>query len=142
MLLGEHDHSLDEKNRLTLPAKLRGAFEDGVVVTFGLDGCLEAYPRGRWDDVAGRIQALDPLSADSRLLKRHVFAGAAQGDLDRQGRLVVPARLIERVGLGREVTVIGVHDHLEIWDRTAWREKQHEIEGRAEDVAERLANRD
>ncbi|HST17825.1 MAG TPA: division/cell wall cluster transcriptional repressor MraZ [Gaiellaceae bacterium] len=142
MLLGEHDHSLDEKNRLTLPARLRGAFEDGVVVTFGLDGCLEAYPRARWDDVAGRIQALDPLSADSRLLKRHVFAGAAQGDLDRQGRLVVPARLIERVGLGREVTVIGVHDHLEIWDRTAWREKQHEIEGRAEDVAERLANRD
>ena len=54
MLLGEHDHSLDEKNRLTLPAKLRGPFEDGVVVTFGLDGCLEAYPRATWDDVAGR----------------------------------------------------------------------------------------
>jgi MraZ protein len=142
MLLGEHDHSLDEKNRLTLPARLRGAFEDGVVVTFGLDGCLEAYPRATWDEVAGRIQALDPLSGDSRLLKRHVFAGAAQGELDRQGRLVVPARLIERVGLGREVSVIGVHDHLEIWDRTTWREKQREIEGRAEDVAERLANRD
>jgi len=142
MLLGEHDHSLDEKNRLTLPAKLRGPFEDGVVVTFGLDGCLEAYPRATWDEVAGRIKSLDPLSADSRLLRRHVFAGASQGDLDRQGRLVVPGRLVERAGIAREVTVIGVHDHLEIWDRTAWREKQREIEGRAEDVAERLANRD
>ena len=142
MLLGEHEHALDEKNRLTLPAKLRGPFEDGVVVTFGLDGCLEAYPRATWDDVAGRIQSLDSLSADSRLLRRHVFAGASQGDLDRQGRLVVPGRLVERAGIAREVTVIGVHDHLEIWDRTAWREKQREIEGRAEDVAERLANRD
>ena len=140
MLLGEHDHSLDEKNRLTLPAKLRGPFEDGVVVTFGLDGCLEAYPRATWDDVAGRIQSLDPLSADSRLLRRHVFAGASQGDLDRQGRLVVPGRLVERAGIAREVTVIGVHDHLEIWNRATWRRLQQEPEGRVEDAAERLAN--
>jgi MraZ protein len=142
MLLGEHDHSLDEKNRLTLPSKLRGPFEDGVVVTRGLDGCLEAYPRPAWEGVAARIQGLDSLSADSRLLKRSVFAGATQVELDRQGRLVVPARLLERAGITREVTVIGVHDHLEIWDRTVWRDKQHEIEGSAEDVAERLANRD
>ena len=142
MLLGEHDHSLDEKNRLTLPAKLRGPFEDGVVVTFGLDGCLEAYPRATWDEVAGRIQSLDPLSADSRLLRRHVFAGASQGDLDRQGRLVLPVKLLEKAEITRDVAVIGVHDHLEIWDRTTWQLKQQEAEGRAEDVAERLANRD
>ncbi|MGH3003087.1 MAG: division/cell wall cluster transcriptional repressor MraZ [Gaiellaceae bacterium] len=140
MLLGEHEHSLDDKNRLTLPAKLRGAFEDGVVVTPGLDGCLFAYPREEWDRVAERIRNLDPLAEASRVMQRRFFAGAAQGELDRQGRLVLPQRLIELAALGREVTVAGVYDHLEIWDRARWRTQQHEAEGRAEDVAERLAN--
>jgi len=140
MLLGEHEHSLDEKNRLTLPARLRGAFEDGVVVTRGLDGCLYAYPRAAWEKLAERINTLDPLAEASRKLRRHFFAGAAHGELDKQGRLVVPAALLERAGITRELTVAGVYDHLEIWDRSKWREQLHEVEGSAEDVAERLAN--
>jgi MraZ protein len=73
-------------------------------------------------------------------MQRHFFAGAAQGELDRQGRLVLPAALIEHAALGREVTVAGVYDHLEIWDRAKWREQLQQVEGSAEDVAERLAN--
>jgi MraZ protein len=140
MLLGEHEHSLDEKNRLTLPSKLRGAFEEGVVVTRGLDGCLYAYPRGNWERMAERIQALDPLAEASRNMRRHFFSGAAVGELDKQGRLVIPQSLLDGARITREVTVAGVHDHLEIWDRTTWRQKLHEVEGSAEDVAERLAN--
>jgi MraZ protein len=140
MLLGEHEHSLDDKNRLTLPAKLRTEFDDGVVVSRGLDGCLHAYPRAAWEALAARLTALDPLGEDSRTMRRHFFAGAAQGELDKQGRLVLPPTLIENAGLGREVTVAGVYDHVEIWDRTKWRQQQHEVEGSAEDVAERLAN--
>jgi MraZ protein len=140
MLLGEHEHSLDDKNRLTLPAKLRAAFEDGVVVTRGLDGCLFAYPRAAWERMAGRIQSLDPLSQEARVMQRHFFAGAAAGELDRQGRMVLPQALLEHAGLQREITVAGVHDHLEIWDRAKWRHQMHEVEGSAEDVAERLAN--
>ena len=140
MLLGEHEHSLDDKNRLTLPSKLRGAFDEGVVVTRGLDGCLFAYPRGAWEQLAERIQNLDPLAEGSRVMQRHFFAGAAQGELDKQGRLVIPTPLIEHAGLGREVTVAGVFDHLEIWDRAKLRAQLHEVEGSAEDVAERLAN--
>ena len=140
MLLGEHEHSLDDKNRLTLPAKLRAAFEDGVVVTRGLDGCLFAYPRAAWERMAGRIQSLDPLSQEARVMQRHFFAGAAAGELDRQGRMVLPQALLEHAGLQREITVAGVHDHLEIWDRAKWRQQLHEVEGSAEDVAERLAN--
>ncbi len=139
-LLGEHEHSLDEKNRLTLPSKQRAAFEDGVFVTRGLDGCLFAYPRTAWEHMAERIQSLDPLAPGSRVMQRHFFAGAAQSDLDKQGRVVIPAGLIEQAGLGREVTVAGVFDHLEIWDRAKWRQQLHEVEGSAEDVAERLAN--
>jgi len=140
MLLGEHEHSLDDKNRLTLPAKLRAAFEDGVVVTRGLDGCLFAYPRAEWEGLVTRLRGLDPLAEASRRLQRHFFAGAAQTELDRQGRMVLPPSLIEHAGLSREITVAGVHDHLEIWDRAKWRRQLHEVEGSAEDVAERLAN--
>ena len=140
MLLGEHEHSLDDKHRLTLPAKLRADFEDGVVVTRGLDGCLYAYPRPAWAQLAERIQTLDPLAEDSRRMRRHFFSGAAHGELDKQGRMVIPAGLLEGAGITREVTVAGVFDHLEIWDRAMWRQQLHEVEGSAEDVAERLAN--
>jgi MraZ protein len=140
MLLGEHQHSLDDKNRLTLPAKLRGAFKEGVVVTQGLDGCLYAYPREEWEKLGERIRSLDGLSEGARVMQRRFFGGAAPGELDRQGRMVIPATLLEKAKLEREVTVVGMWDHLEIWDRAALRAKQHDDEGRAEDVAERLAN--
>jgi len=140
MLLGEHEHALDEKNRLTLPSKLRGAFGDGVVVTRGLDGCLFAWPVEAWAAMAERLEAVDQFSVDGRRIRRHFFSGAAHGELDKQGRLVIPATLLETAGITREVTVAGVSDHLEIWDRAAWRQQLHEVEGSAEDVAERLAN--
>ena len=142
MLLGTHDHSLDDKNRLTLPAKLRDAFSDGVVVSSGLDGCLYAYPRAEWERLSERILALDPLSREARVMRRHFFSSAAAGELDKHGRMVLPAPLVASAGLGREVTVAGVHDHLEIWDRATWRAHLNEVEGSAENVAERLANRD
>jgi MraZ protein len=142
MLLGEHEHSLDDKNRLTLPARLREQLGGHVVVTRGLDGCLHVYARADWDALAARIGALDSLSADTRSMQRHFFVNATAGELDKQGRMVIPSLLLERENIGREVTVTGVYDHLEIWDRAAWRTRLAESEGSAEDAAERLANRD
>src|SRR5512142_1161744 len=143
MLLGEFEHTLDEKNRLTLPAKFREAFVDGVVVTRGMDGCLYAYARGDFDRLADRVRALDPLGRESRLMQRHFFSGANDAEPDKQGRIMIPAPLLESAGLRREVVVAGVYDHLEIWDRAAWREHLKAVEGSAEHVAERLAaNRD
>jgi MraZ protein len=142
MLLGEHEHSLDDKNRLTLPAKLREQLGDHVVITRGMDGCLYVYARGEFDQLAARIRSLDSLSADTRRMQRHFFVNATPAELDKQGRVVIPSLLIERVGIGREVTVTGVGDHLEIWDRATWSEQLEAGEGSAEDVAERLANRD
>jgi len=142
MLLGEHEHSLDDKNRLTLPAKLRDKLGGNVVVSRGMDGCLYAYARDDWERLADRIRALDPLSRESRVMQRHFFAGAVQAELDKQGRMVLPSALLTSAGIGREVTVAGVYDHLEIWDRAQWRAQLAEVEGSAENVAERLANRD
>jgi MraZ protein len=140
MLLGSHEHTIDDKNRLTLPAKYREAFRDGLVVTRGLDGCLYAYRRADWDRlVESRLAALDPLSQEARRLQRFFYSGAAEADLDRQGRVMLPAALTEHARLGREVVVAGVRDHLEIWDRELWRREMAAVEGSAEDVAERLA---
>ena len=142
MLLGTHEHTIDDKNRLTLPAKLRESFAEGVVVTRGLDGCLFAYRRPDWDRlVESRLATLDPLSEEGRRLNRFFFSGAAEAELDKQGRVMIPAQLIEHAKLGREVVVAGVNDRLEIWDRAAWRKELAEVEGSAEDVAERLATK-
>jgi len=140
MLLGEYEHTIDEKNRLTLPAKFRQEFVDGVVVTRGIDGCLNAYTRGDWQRlVEDRLRPLDTLNREVRLFQRFFFSGAAEAELDKQGRVMVPNALMESANLQREVVVAGVYDHLEIWDRTAWRDHLKEVEGSAESVAERLA---
>ena len=142
MLLGEHEHSLDDKNRLTLPARLRGELGERVVVSRGLDGCLYVYSQPEWARLSERVGSLDPFSREARTMQRWFFASGSDAELDKQGRMVIPASLLETAGIGREVTVAGVYDHLEIWDRAAWRAQQQTVEGSAEDVAERLANRD
>jgi MraZ protein len=142
MLLGEHEHTLDDKNRITLPAKFRAAFAAGVVVTRGMDGCLYAYRQEDWDKlVESRLAGLDPLSKEGRRMQRFFFSGAAEAELDKQGRVMIPAALIEHAGLGRNIVVAGVRDHLELWDGAAWRKEMKEVEGSAEDVAERLATK-
>ena len=140
MLLGQYEHTIDDKNRLTLPAKFRESFADGGVVTLGMDGCLNVYTREDWEHlVASRLSDLDPLDRDGRTMQRFFFANAAEIELDKQGRMMIPAALTRHARLQRDVVVAGVYDHLEIWDRAAWREQLSEVEGSAEHVAERLA---
>ena len=142
MLLGEHEHTLDEKSRLTLPAKLRDSFAGGGVVTRGMEGCLYLFPREEWEKAAAdQLASLNPLSRDGRMMRRYFFASAAEVEPDKQGRIMLPAPLLRHANLGRELVVAGVYDHLEIWDRAAWRQQLQTVEGSAEHVAERLATR-
>ena len=142
MLLGEHEHSVDDKNRITLPAKFRAVFAAGVVLTRGMDGCLYAYRSEDWDHlVESRLAELDPLSKEGRRMQRFFFSGATEAELDKQGRVMIPAALIQHGGLGRNVIIAGMRDHLEIWDSATWRKEMKEVEGSAEDVAERLATK-
>ena len=140
MLLGEYEHAVDDKNRLTIPAKFRQAFADGVFVAKGLDPCLLVYTRAGWNSfVEDRLAELDAFSHEARQMSRFFFAGAIETELDRQGRFVLTPPLIAHAKLRREVVVAGVRDHLEIWDAAAWRDQLKEVEGSAELVAERLA---
>ena len=143
MLLGAYEHTIDDKNRLTLPAKFRESFaQDTVVVTRGLDGCLEVFRGEDWARrVKSRLAPMDPLSKEARKYQRFVFSGASESELDKQGRVMIPAPLLKHAQLSRDVVVTGMRDHLEIWDREAWGRELAEVEGSADDVAERLATK-
>ena len=141
MFFGQYDHSIDDKSRLTLPARFRDALADGVVLSKGLDGSIDVYPQAAWRmTVAERIGKLDPLIPDTRTLQRHFFGGASEDVPDKQGRVLLPAPLLRYGKLTKDVTVVGSNDHLEIWDRAAWTERLEGIEGSADHVAERLAS--
>lgn len=140
MLFGEYEHTIDEKNRVTLPARFRDAFAHGVLATRGMEGCVSLYTSDAWETfITESLDGLNPLSKEARQMKRYMFSSATPGKPDRQGRLVLPAGLIEYAGLQREVVVAGLRDHVEIWDRTAWRAQIEEVLNNAELVAERLA---
>lgn len=140
MLLGEFVQRLDAKNRVTLPAKFRPRFADGVVVTKGLDGCLDVFNREQWESfVAARLGHLDPFSRESRRVSRFLYAGASETELDGQGRVMLPQPLLQHAGLSKDIVVAGVHNKLEIWDLEKWKRQLEELEGSMEDVAERLS---
>jgi MraZ protein len=142
MFIGTYDHSIDEKSRITLPRRFRDALGGGVVLTRGLDRNVAVYPRETWKvSVEDRISALDPLSREARELRTFFVSGAAEADLDGQGRVLVPAALTRHAGLERDVVVAGNYDHLQLWSPAAWEQHLHAVEGSAEHAAERLAAR-
>lgn len=142
MFIGTFEHTIDEKSRLTLPARFRDALGEGVVLARGIDGNVAVYPRETWKvTVEARMSVLDPLSREARELRTFFFSGAAEADLDGQGRVLVPAALTRHAGLEREVIVAGNYDHLQLWSPAAWEQHLHAVEGSAEHAAERLAAR-
>ena len=141
MFYGAYEHTIDEKNRVTVPARFRNAFAGGVVLARGIERSIDVFPREAWDANVARIAELDSLTREAREMKRYVFAGAAVAELDRQGRVLVPPHLAGHAGLGKDVVVAGVHDHIEIWDRAQWAGHVSAIEGSVGDVAERAADR-
>ena len=140
MFFGEYEHAIDDKSRLTLPARFRAVLADGVFLTKGLDGCVDVYPRETWNvKVVERIGSLDSLLPEARTLQRHFFGAATEDVPDKQGRVHLPAPLVRHANLSKDVTLIGNNDHLEIWDRAAWAATLEGMEGRAENAAQRLA---
>ncbi|HET6776969.1 MAG TPA: division/cell wall cluster transcriptional repressor MraZ [Actinomycetota bacterium] len=128
-LLGEHLYQMDPKGRISLPAKFREGFEEGIYLTLGQDGCLFAFPQGEWDRRKGEVESLAISDPKNRAYARMFFGRAERVDLDAQGRLVVPRKLRDDAHLGRDVAVVGVSDRLEIWDRQAWDRYSHAHEG-------------
>jgi len=119
-LLGTHSYQLDPKGRVSLPARFREAFADGAWLTIGQDGCLFAFPRAEWMRRSEEVAA-SPLSDTSgRAYARMFFGSSDEVRLDAQGRLTIPGRLRESIGISKDVVVLGVRDRMEIWDRDTY----------------------
>ena len=137
---GQYEHSLDSKDRLTIPARWRGQLADGTVLVAGLDPCVEVFsPRG-YDDWTQRFLAdLNRLGKKGRMMYRRFNASAQDEALDSAGRVRLASHLIDHAGLDRSCVVIGVGDHIELWDPQRWRDHYAELDGQAEELAEELA---
>ncbi len=140
VLVGEFECTLDAKNRIAVPARLRPAFAEGIYVTRGHERCLAAYPPDGFERfLEEQTQGVSMLKSKVRALERFAAAGAVHQELDRQGRITLPARHLQFAAIGRETTVIGVRDHIEIWDRAAWTAYLAHLEEEADATADELA---
>ena len=120
MFLGEYTHTVDEKGRLTIPAKFRNALAQGLVVTRGLDRNLVIYPQSEFSDLAERVMAKPMTDRGVRAFRRRVFSGAVDLEADRQGRILLPPYLREFAGIESEVVVVGNFNYIEIWSTGDW----------------------
>ena len=128
-LLGTHSYSLDPKGRVSLPQRFREAFADGALLTVGQDHCLYVFPRAEWERRSEEV-ASSPLSDnDGRAFARLFFGSSDEAKLDSQGRVTIPQRLRESVGIRKDVVVLGVRDRMEIWDRDAFERYRDSYEG-------------
>lgn len=138
MFIGEYQHSIDDKGRVHIPARFREALGSAFVLTRGLDNCLFAFPLVEWAKLEEKLKGLPFTKGDARAFTRFFFAGAAEVELDRQGRVVVPPHLRQYAKLERDVVVLGVSDRVEIWAKDVWDAYERQTDLSYEEVAEKL----
>jgi MraZ protein len=124
MFLGEHQHSLDAKGRVILPARFREQLEGGAVMTKALDGCLAVYPNAEFEALAEKLRETRGRGARERQAARTLAWGSVEITPDKQGRVAIPQPLREYAALERDVIVAGNFDHIEIWDASRFREHE------------------
>jgi MraZ protein len=135
---GEYRHSVDEKGRMAVPSKFRTQLEEGAFISRWIDSCIAIFPRTAWDALAEKAGALPIGDSNARTFSRFIFSGAFEIDLDRQGRMVIPASLRTWAGLNGEAVVVGSRDHAEIWTPARWEEYRRAME-EPEALAEHLS---
>ena len=120
MFMGEYNHTIDAKGRLIVPSKFREALGDTFVVTKGLDGCLFVYDNEEWQAFEEKLRSLPITNKEARQFARFFLAGAAEVEVDKQGRILVPNILREFAQISKDVVLIGVGSRIEIWSRERW----------------------
>jgi MraZ protein len=138
MFIGEYEHTLDEKKRVSLPKAFRSGLGKKMVMTRGLDNCLFVYSRASWEKVAKKLQELSFAQADTRGFNRFILSGAVEVEADGAGRILVPDHQKDFAKLGKSVVFAGVSDRVEIWDAVAWNTYKAKIEQQADAMAEKL----
>ncbi len=138
MLIGQYAHTVDDKKRLSVPAKWRKVFGKTIVATRGLDSCLFLYTTKEWEVIAQKLSSASLGSKDSRDLNRFFLSGAVEIDIDSAGRILLPEYLKDFAALKEKVIFAGLYSRVEIWDEKVWEKKQKEVSSRADEVASKL----
>lgn len=136
--MGEYQHNIDIKGRLIVPSKFREQLGDHFVITRGLDKCLFVYSIDEWTKVEEKIQALPLTKKDARSFTRFFFSGASECELDKQGRINIPANLTSYAELEKETVIVGVASRIEIWSKLEWDNFFDEAQESFEDIAENM----
>ncbi len=141
MFLGDFQHTLDAKGRVSLPAKFRNQLSGNIVVAKGLEGCLYVYPAEAYNDFLAEIVQGTDFDPDARRVRRFFTSGAVETELDGAGRIMIPPVLREYANLSKEVSITGNGDRIEIWETRAWAAYNGETTEHIEDAAKELAAR-
>ncbi len=138
MLIGEYIHTLDDKNRMSLPVKFRKEMGKSVVVAPGLDNCLSIFTAKEWKKISEKLSDSSMLASDNRSFSRFMFGQAVVADVDANGRILIPENLKNRSNLSFKVVVIGVQNRVEIWNEKAWGDYKLLVETQADTLADKL----
>jgi MraZ protein len=123
LFLGEYDHAIDDRGRITLPRKIRqelGGSE--VILSRGFDKCIFGFDRDSWEKEAEKHLATPVTEENGRSIRRYLFSSATNSDIDKIGRILLPTHLKEYACIQEHILVIGAGDHFEIWSDIEWKE--------------------
>lgn len=138
MFMGEYRHKIDNKGRLIVPADFRDALGETMIVTRWLDGCLAIYTEEKWQEVYENLQKLPTTKREARMYIHMIMAKAAVCQIDGQGRIRIPQHLVEVANLEKNAVIVGVSDHVEIWDEARWDAYYENASENFEEIAESL----
>ena len=144
MYFGYYEHSLDDKGRLMIPAKLREGLSGGapLYVLKGFEGCLSIYNEISFMKLSEKLSSLPYEDKEARSYIRNLLGSVVQLNVDKLGRIQVPTTILNKYQISRQVAVIGVGDHFELWDLAKYQEYETENNKKFEDVADKLVNKD
>ncbi len=140
MFIGEYQANIDEKGRISIPVKFRSQLNSQVVVTRGLDNSLFLYNMDEWKKLAEKLASLPISTANTRAFSRLMLAGAMDCELDKQGRIILPAYLKEFAKIAKKVVVAGLYNRIEIWSEELWSEYKKQTEKESNNIAEQLGS--
>jgi MraZ protein len=138
MFMGEYHHSIDNKGRMIIPSKFREDLGEMFVITRGLDACLFGYPITEWKLIEEKLKGLPLTKKDARAFTRFFFSGATESELDKQGRINIPAPLLQYAKLEKECVIIGVSNRIEIWSEQLWEDYFIQSEESFAEIAENM----
>ncbi|NLC34633.1 MAG: division/cell wall cluster transcriptional repressor MraZ [Erysipelothrix sp.] len=138
--MGEYKHNIDSKGRIIVPAKFREQLENSLILTRGLDGCITIYSHAQWAEIYEQLKKLPSTKKETRMYIHMLTAKAAEVDIDRQGRILIPSSLLEVAKIEKESVVVGSFDHIQIWSLEQWEAYYENASESFEDIAESLTD--